>query len=162
MSSSSNNGIVQKNNGFAIALAKLTKQDQLEMNRINSINSTILLNPSAIKNNHPVINQLYQPILANQRQDAIDLSTISISTFQNPYLLANSFQSLQPNKLHPYLRNSSASKSNSSIRTSNLAKPNFNGQLNSNQQSVIINFKNSSSTSASSSSNNSYLASNLR
>lgn len=71
-SPSSNDALIQKNSGFAISLSKLNKQskDQLEM---NSINSSILLNPSAIKNNQPVINQLYQPIL---RQDAIDLSTI--------------------------------------------------------------------------------------
>lgn len=75
-SSSSNNGLLQKNAGFAIALSKLNKQAQPEQIAMNSINSTILLNPSAIKNNHPVINQLYQPILTNQRQDAIDLTSI--------------------------------------------------------------------------------------
>jgi len=70
---SSSNGL---KSGIAITLSKLDKQSQdLEL-EMNSINSTILLNPSSIKNNHPVINQLYQPIIS-QRPDAIDLTSIS-------------------------------------------------------------------------------------
>lgn len=75
MSSSTNNGIIKKNGGFAITLSKLNKEtkDPFEM---NSINSAILLNPTTIKTNHPVINHLYTPILGQSRADTIDLSAI--------------------------------------------------------------------------------------
>lgn len=88
--SSSSNTVLKNGNELTIELNKLNKQtqDQLEM---NSINSTILLNPSSIKNNHPVINQLYQPLLNQRQPETIDLSSIGYVLFFFLHFLKSSF-----------------------------------------------------------------------